>query len=38
VHQTELELLNEELTLAKESADVATYKFTGMYDFAPSGY
>ncbi|MDO9039801.1 MAG: PAS domain S-box protein, partial [Bacteroidota bacterium] len=38
VHQIELELQNEELTLAKEQAEVATQKYTGLYDFAPSGY
>jgi len=38
VHQIELELLNEELTLAKESIEVAAQKYTELYDFSPSGY
>jgi len=29
---------NEELVLAKEQAEIATEKYTELYDFAPSGY
>jgi PAS domain S-box-containing protein len=38
VHQIELELQNEELMYAKEQAEIATSKYTELYDFAPSGY
>ncbi|MDI5897232.1 PAS domain-containing hybrid sensor histidine kinase/response regulator [Flavobacterium yafengii] len=38
VHQIELELQKEELILAKEEAEMATQKYTELYDFAPSGY
>jgi len=38
VHQIELEMQNEELILAKQQADIATFKFADLYDFAPSGY
>ncbi len=38
VHQIELELQNEELTQAKEKAELAERKYTELYDFAPSGY
>jgi len=38
VHQIELELQNEELMLAKEKAEVASEKYSELYDFAPSGY
>ena len=38
VHQIELELQNEELTVAKETAELAERKFTEFYDFSPSGY
>jgi len=38
VHQIELELQNEELTLAKEQAEVASERYTELYDSAPSGY
>jgi PAS domain S-box-containing protein len=38
VHQIELEMQNEELIVAKEQAEVATEKYTDLYDFAPSGY
>ena len=38
VHQIELEMQNEELLLAKEQADLATEKYTELYDFSPSGY
>jgi signal transduction histidine kinase/CheY-like chemotaxis protein len=38
VHQIELEMQNEELVLAKEQAELATEKYTELYDFSPSGY
>jgi signal transduction histidine kinase len=38
VHQIELEMQKDELTLAKEKAEKAENKFTELYDFAPSGY
>ncbi len=38
VHQIELEMQKDELTLAKEKAEQAENKFTKLYDFAPSGY
>jgi len=38
VHQVELELQNEDLRLAKASAELAVDKYTELYDFAPSGY
>ncbi|SEA42155.1 His Kinase A (phospho-acceptor) domain-containing protein [Flavobacterium gillisiae] len=38
VHQIELEMQNEELLLAKNQADIATQKYTELYDFLPSGY
>lgn len=38
VYQVELELQNEELQRAKALADIATNKYTNLYDFAPSGY
>ncbi|TDE50048.1 ATP-binding protein [Flavobacterium sp. GT3P67] len=38
VHQIELEVQKEELILAKEQAEMATQKYTELYDFAPSGY
>jgi len=38
VHQIELELQNEELILAKEQAELATEKYTELYDFAPNAY
>lgn len=37
-HQIELEMQKEELILAKEQAEIATRKYTELYDFAPSGY
>ena len=37
VHQIELELINEELTLAKEQAEVTSEKFAELY-YAPMGY
>ncbi|MEI7906016.1 MAG: hybrid sensor histidine kinase/response regulator, partial [Bacteroidota bacterium] len=36
VHQIELEMQNEELTLAKEKAEVAAEKFAELFDFAPT--
>ncbi|MEI6435695.1 MAG: PAS domain S-box protein [Bacteroidota bacterium] len=38
IHQIELEILNEELIRAKDHAELATEKYTGLYDFAPMGY
>jgi PAS domain S-box-containing protein len=38
VHQVELELQNIELRHAKTSAEVATSKYTNLYEYAPSGY
>lgn len=38
VHQIELELVNEELNLAKEYAESNANKYIELYDFAPSGY
>jgi signal transduction histidine kinase/ActR/RegA family two-component response regulator len=38
VYQIELEMQNEELSLAKEQAEQVTEKYTELYDFAPSGY
>ncbi|MGM0622159.1 MAG: ATP-binding protein, partial [Bacteroidota bacterium] len=38
LHQLELELQNEELTLEKERAERAEEKYRELYDFAPSGY
>ncbi len=39
VHQIELEMQNEELMLKKkEIEELATEKYTELYDFAPSGY
>lgn len=38
VHQTELELQNDELVLAKEKASEAANEYTELYDFAPSAY
>ena len=39
VHQVELEIINVELTLAKEkAAEHATEKYAQLYNFAPSGY
>jgi len=38
VHQIELEMQNEELLIAKEKAELEEEKYTGLYDFAPSGY
>jgi PAS domain-containing protein len=38
VHQIELEMQNEELKLAYETAETALKKYTMLYDFAPMGY
>jgi signal transduction histidine kinase len=38
VHQVELELQNEELTIAQEKAERASKKYTDLFDFAPIGY
>ncbi len=38
VHQIELEMQNEELRVANETAETALRKYTMLYDFAPTGY
>jgi hypothetical protein len=38
VHQIELEMQNEELREANETAENALKKYTMLYDFAPMGY
>ena len=38
VHQIELEMQNEELQLARSTAEVLLDKYTDVYDFAPTGY
>ncbi len=38
VHQIELEMQNEELVLAKKSAETDAEKYSNLYDFAPFGY
>ncbi len=38
VHQIELEMQNEELIHANETAETALKKYTMLYDFAPMGY
>jgi len=38
VHQIELEMQNEELQSANETAEAALKKYTMLYDFAPMGY
>lgn len=38
VHQIELEMQNEELHQANETAETALKKYTMLYDFAPMGY
>jgi hypothetical protein len=38
VHQIELEMQNEELRQANETAENALKKYTMLYDFAPMGY
>jgi hypothetical protein len=38
VHQIELQMQNEELRHANETAEAALKKYTMLYDFAPMGY
>jgi PAS domain S-box-containing protein len=38
VHQIELEMQNDELKQAYETAETALKKYTMLYDFAPMGY
>jgi signal transduction histidine kinase/CheY-like chemotaxis protein len=38
VHQIELEIQNQELLEAKHNLEGAVVKYTGLYDFAPTGY
>ena len=38
VHQVELEMQNEELRQAYETAEIALKKYTMLYDLAPMGY
>ena len=38
IYKIELELQNEELQQAKAAADIATSKYSDLYDFSPSGY
>ena len=38
VHQVELEMINDELTISNIQKDEVADKFTELYDFAPSGY
>ncbi|MCX6253872.1 MAG: hypothetical protein NTV31_05275 [Bacteroidia bacterium] len=38
VHQIELEMQNEELNEANNTAEIALKKYTMLYDFAPMGY
>ncbi len=38
VHQIELEMQNEELRRANETAETALRKYTMLHDFAPMGY
>ena len=38
VHQIQLEMLNEELMQANETAETALKKYTMLFDFAPMGY
>jgi hypothetical protein len=38
VHQIELEMQNEELRQANDTAEAALKKYTMLYDFAPMGY
>lgn len=38
VHQIELEIQNDELSVAKEDLENAVAKYTELYDFAPTGY
>ncbi len=38
VHQIELQMQNNELTAAKEQAEIAAVKYSRLYDLAPTGY
>jgi len=38
VHQIELEMQNDELRRARAVAEVASDKYTNLYDFSPTGY
>ena len=38
VHEIELEIQNQELIEAKHNLEKAVEKYTGLYDFAPTGY
>ncbi|MGE5499208.1 MAG: sensor histidine kinase [Syntrophothermus sp.] len=38
VHQIELEMMNEELRLARDKAELSAEKYEELYDFAPAGY
>ncbi len=38
VHQIELEMQNQELLMAYQTAETALKKYTMLYDFAPMGY
>ena len=38
VHQIELETLNDELVQAKEQAEIASKKYSELYDLAPTGH
>lgn len=38
VHQIELELMNDELNFANQTAKLAGEKYTNLYDFAPCAY
>lgn len=38
VHQIELEMMNDELKLARTAAQHTAEKYTELFDFAPSGY
>ena len=38
VHEIELEIQNQELIEAKHNLESAVEKYTGLYDFAPTGY
>ncbi|MDP3916359.1 MAG: PAS domain S-box protein [Bacteroidota bacterium] len=37
-YQLELEMQNDEITKAKNQADIVSTKYSHLYDFAPSGY
>lgn len=38
VHQIELEMMNEELRLTRDKAELNAEKYEELYDFAPAGY